>query len=510
MDLLRQTALSTYEEYENSDETGRVAELKIVRILAKSDISETATFETEDTYEANIVSRVISLAGAAPKSNGKPEHCDGTAAELLLVSMWTSRTGNASEGVGVLKACFLGLIDALDIDRCVLQPIVSNTSGFVEYSDTISSSLGKSNISTYFLANAWIQLIWSFNFATSETKAILITRRDPSNPQTQNHSRQVVADFLDSLRQQRVNIFSPYTLLFITLVQMSTREYKSLKPGKLDDGATTFENKTEYGAYSDAGHLTPHQKDDPTLSSITHEDLAVTAKYIETTMVSLASDEQQMDLIDSLLDTLSEQSSWRLRLVGESTLKRRLELCERDMSVFSAVLRPLRQQNAASRSALKYMAARTRGQEQTMLALRAQEDARLTRAMASTTQDLVQAAKRDASSMKTIAVMTMAFLPGTFFAALFAMPLLRWDAGTDGDIDDSNGGQQSVISERFWVYWVFTLPVTAFVFLIWLVLNYDEGFRTAFEEYQRRKNARLGAKANVNSVKDGLQGVGLE
>ena len=32
----------------------------------------------------------------------------------------------------------------------------------------------------------------------------------------------------------------------------------------------------------------------------------------------------------------------------------------------------------------------------------------------------------DSSAMKTIAVMTMLFLPGTFSAALFAMPLFQW------------------------------------------------------------------------------------
>lgn len=60
--------------------------------------------------------------------------------------------------------------------------------------------------------------------------------------------------------------------------------------------------------------------------------------------------------------------------------------------------------------------------------------------------------------MKTIAVMTMAFLPATFFAALFAVPSLRWD-------------QKDVIQENFWVYWAFTLPSTAMVFLIWFIIN---------------------------------------
>jgi hypothetical protein len=60
--------------------------------------------------------------------------------------------------------------------------------------------------------------------------------------------------------------------------------------------------------------------------------------------------------------------------------------------------------------------------------------------------------------MKTVAVMTMAFLPATFFAALFALPSLKWD-------------QAPVIQDRFWVYWAFTLPCTAMVFIVWLLIT---------------------------------------
>jgi hypothetical protein len=58
--------------------------------------------------------------------------------------------------------------------------------------------------------------------------------------------------------------------------------------------------------------------------------------------------------------------------------------------------------------------------------------------------------------MKTIAVMTMAFLPGTFFAALFAIPSLKWE-------------EPDVVQDNFWVYWAFTLRFTALVFLVWTV-----------------------------------------
>jgi Mg2+ and Co2+ transporter CorA len=71
---------------------------------------------------------------------------------------------------------------------------------------------------------------------------------------------------------------------------------------------------------------------------------------------------------------------------------------------------------------------------------------------------LAAASRNDSASMKTIAIMTMAFLPATFFAALFSMPSLRWD-------------QPAVVQDRFWVYWAFTVPTTIAVFLVWLLIT---------------------------------------
>jgi FtsH-binding integral membrane protein len=77
---------------------------------------------------------------------------------------------------------------------------------------------------------------------------------------------------------------------------------------------------------------------------------------------------------------------------------------------------------------------------------------------------LAQSAKDDSLSMKTVAIMTMGFLPATFFAALFAVPSLHWDA-------------PGVVQDRFWVYWAFTLPTTAIVFLLWFVITDQKGWR---------------------------------
>jgi hypothetical protein len=52
----------------------------------------------------------------------------------------------------------------------------------------------------------------------------------------------------------------------------------------------------------------------------------------------------------------------------------------------------------------------------------------------------------------------MLFLPGTYFAALWAIPSLKW-------------GQPNVIQPDFYWYWAFTLPSTLFIFAVWFGLH---------------------------------------
>ena len=56
--------------------------------------------------------------------------------------------------------------------------------------------------------------------------------------------------------------------------------------------------------------------------------------------------------------------------------------------------------------------------------------------------------------MKSIAVLTMVFLPGTFFATLFSMPSLGWDQPKD-----------------FPLYWTYTIPFTLAPFIIWAIFS---------------------------------------
>jgi hypothetical protein len=49
--------------------------------------------------------------------------------------------------------------------------------------------------------------------------------------------------------------------------------------------------------------------------------------------------------------------------------------------------------------------------------------------------------------MRVVAIMTLVFLPGTFFATLFAVPTLHWN-------------EDVVISSQFKIYLAFTVPCT--------------------------------------------------
>lgn len=63
--------------------------------------------------------------------------------------------------------------------------------------------------------------------------------------------------------------------------------------------------------------------------------------------------------------------------------------------------------------------------------------------------------------MKTLAAVTMIFLPGTFVATLFSMPLFDWDKAAPNTT--------GMVSDRFWIYWVVTIPLTSLTIILWAV-----------------------------------------
>ncbi|KAH8685378.1 hypothetical protein BGZ60DRAFT_522672 [Tricladium varicosporioides] len=63
---------------------------------------------------------------------------------------------------------------------------------------------------------------------------------------------------------------------------------------------------------------------------------------------------------------------------------------------------------------------------------------------------------RDSSAMKTLALITTIFLPGTYVATLFSMSMFSWPP-SNNIVDDTTKSNLSTVSPKFWIYWAVTI-----------------------------------------------------
>jgi uncharacterized membrane protein len=70
--------------------------------------------------------------------------------------------------------------------------------------------------------------------------------------------------------------------------------------------------------------------------------------------------------------------------------------------------------------------------------------------------NITSAMQQDSLSLKTLSLVTMFFLPGTFLATLFSVPLLNWKP-------------EEAMEGKFWIYWAFAIPLTLITFGTWWV-----------------------------------------
>ncbi|KAK3689367.1 hypothetical protein B0T22DRAFT_536304 [Podospora appendiculata] len=88
---------------------------------------------------------------------------------------------------------------------------------------------------------------------------------------------------------------------------------------------------------------------------------------------------------------------------------------------------------------------------------------KINRSLAESSQRIAMDAQRDSSSMKSIAVLTMIFLPATYIATLFSTP-----------------GVVSTAPSQV-LYWEITLPITAVVLLAYVVWTYISTKKIQFD-----------------------------
>lgn len=110
---------------------------------------------------------------------------------------------------------------------------------------------------------------------------------------------------------------------------------------------------------------------------------------------------------------------------------------------------------------------------------------------------MAAASSRDSAAMKTLAFLATLFLPGTFIASIFSTGMFNWK------VDPDKSAEGRVVSEYFWIYWVFAIPLTIAVGVGWWLWwnwekkHFDHDFSTEIEV--------LGGEETKSGLLDALQ-----
>ncbi|KAK0099413.1 hypothetical protein ONS95_003517 [Cadophora gregata] len=178
----------------------------------------------------------------------------------------------------------------------------------------------------------------------------------------------------------------------------------------------------------------------------------------------------QIFLLKGLSAALKVLGNWNTMLASCHSEGRERETVSQGQSLVRQKLEYIQAGIDAALMHGEHVQRRTEAFRQLVYQLMAQKDSHTNITIATSSAEIAKASKedsavmrqialdtkRDSSAMKTIATLTMFFLPGTFIAAIFAMPVLEW-----GD------SRTPTIKNGFKQYWIVTLPLTLLVCILW-------------------------------------------
>ncbi|KAI0182530.1 hypothetical protein EV127DRAFT_378615 [Xylaria flabelliformis] len=319
---------------------------------------------------------------------------------------------NKSDGKLLIDALSLKrlIIEQLQIDPCVLWFIASKYDGFHRIDNATSTS--------YVMATSMYMLVWNVNQQRGSTAGVLLERRWAG-----------IGRFVTS----RLASFYSYSrspgLLAFVMCEMSCEVQ--------DDNTITRELRM----VQDLEKVTAFGPDENNVPLHRHktEQIMLWLRMIADVHINLSNKLRVANMISAVMeDILTSYESRR----------------NSDSGDIDAAARLLTSRVKAFENYIIYLKERADRLSSVVYA----DMAKASQELAAYSAEIAEQAKRDSSAMKTITIITMAFLPATFFATLFAVPTLDW-RGND------------VVTGEFWIYWAFTLPTTGLVFLLWLVLT---------------------------------------
>ncbi|KAI1137728.1 hypothetical protein F5Y05DRAFT_60314 [Hypoxylon sp. FL0543] len=374
-------------------------------------------------------------------------HRDDTSAraaslKMVVVDSRLESWSNPLPSLWVTKDVFLSLVDAMGMNSAALWLLRSDYDGFHHFAPTTPAAgegeeeEGDGGVDTYYIGTSNFVLMWTFDRRRRHTHALWILRRQPSFSNSAP-----AAWFVNVLRRHQEFVRSPLLLAYVTALS----------------ACCAFDGEISYRAH--VVRLIERQTGYSTHSSsieerLGMESLTVSIKEVGEVLNHIANNERHFRLLETILEFIGENAvldpGGGTAAQGGSTRK------------LVAAIPLLRRRMHASQEYLKYLKERAERLSTVLFALLTHEDSATHAELADASRKIAEAAKRDSSSMRTVAIMTMAFLPATFFAALFSVPSLDWRS-------------DAVVQPNFWVYWAFTLPSTALVFALWVLLDNRTG-----------------------------------
>ncbi|KAH8173346.1 corA-like mg2+ transporter protein [Sarocladium implicatum] len=316
---------------------------------------------------------------------------------------------------------------------------------------------------TWFVGTSIYGLLWTFDKETCHTAGIFIHRR-----------RQSFQHFGSILQTFAAHAHLPQLLLFVIPVQQIQWYDDQTVKSELSL-IRTIEQQTGFGPHPQGDVVSKWAR-----AKLGHDidKLTTWSQHIAELSGNFSNKMRHQKVAGKML-RMVVGSSWGeeyAELVPDEEVRRkRYEASLRELS--NAVPQIERHMEVYA-DYLRYLKERSDRLSNVLFALLTHEDAEAS-------IELATATRRDGSSMKTIAIMTMAFLPGTFFAAFFSMPMRKDDA--------------------FWIYWVCAIPATAMVFVLWL--GFSE--RKLFESLQMRfDRVKVVMGARTESAREMFSGRG--
>ncbi|PNH38239.1 hypothetical protein VD0004_g8586 [Verticillium dahliae] len=386
----------------------------------------------------------------APAPAPAPAH---TSPSLQLVVI--DRGGD--DDIDMAKERFLELFDDFDIDPIILQQIAYSSYGFHHYDEPYRGTY------SFYIGTYVFALAWSFNPATMKTNAILLLRNTP----VLRHGTLALTSIQKTLNLYSRCIHSPFFLLFVVFVNLCRMSQYAIYT--IVNDLRSVETLTGHGPGNGPIAIDKQGYTQPTI-----DKLSRAAQNVANTQVHIANLVRHDAYIKDMAQYLEQPdlvAKWRDLAPADLATPWNLAF-----ATLSPQVPPLKKLTSDLAPSLRYLETRAGCQSSVIRSMMTHEDARLG-------AELAEAARKDSSAMRSIAMMTMLFLPGAFFAAIFSIESLPNPA-----------------KEEFWIFWAFTLPSTILVFLVWRCHRWSQ---KKWEKYKKAKaeskeKAKAGKKGSVS------------